>query len=376
MALSNSPTPAAPATYAHNHPESGLPASTTTTSPTSKPMIPNEHSTTTTTTASVNNTNQPSTNNNNNIHNHRSQLPENYAALTASVASFLAVSIHQILFLRSIYPQPTFLPVRHFNHPVRQSRHPKVCTWVSDACAAVQAQLLKCTVSEVSIVILSARTNQPLERYTFDMTQMPRVPLRDVHIPFASSVKDSQQQQQRPQSRSNNNNPPMPNGSQPGSINLEAQFRAVLARLASACARLTPLPPDEEYMPTLHIVLREGADAPAGVTKEEQLWIAAEPEKTNLNNDTGSNAARSYEGSSSLDDSSFDYNHHTRSEKAAVTAAAAGTNNDYAPSGLSRCRAKTVPVRTVDAGEIQLEVWVEEAKGKFEELDRIRSQKS
>ncbi|KAI5288596.1 hypothetical protein KEM52_001098 [Ascosphaera acerosa] len=38
---------------------------------------------------------------------------------------------------------------------------------------------------------------------------------------------------------------------------------------------------------------------------------------------------------------------------------------------ISRVQTKTVPVRTVDAGEIKLEVWVEEAKNKFEELDRI-----
>ncbi|QSS58767.1 hypothetical protein I7I51_08196, partial [Histoplasma capsulatum] len=63
----------------------------------------------------------PPPNNDNHIHNHRtSPLPDTYAALTSAIASFLAVSIHQILYLRAVYPQPTFLPVRHFNHPVRQ----------------------------------------------------------------------------------------------------------------------------------------------------------------------------------------------------------------------------------------------------------------
>ncbi|KAK2794327.1 hypothetical protein FQN52_008685 [Onygenales sp. PD_12] len=279
-------------------------------------------------------------------------LPDTYAALASSVASFVAVSIHQILFLRAIYPQPTFLPVRHFNHPVRQSRHPRVCSWVTDACAAVEAQLLKCSVAAVSVVILSVRTNRPLERYTFDMTQIPEVPAGDIHTPFAkgpSSPTAAQQQQQS-----------IP-------VDLEAQFRAVLARLASACARLTPLPRDEEYTPTLHIVLRNGANAPAGVSKEDQLWIAAEPWKLDLIGANGSQPT----------DNSFEGRHASSH----LNGGASSNNNNNTPNGRdldsrtsSRGRAKTVPVRTVDAGEMKLEVWVEEAKGKFEELDRIRSE--
>ncbi|PGH06992.1 mitotic spindle assembly checkpoint protein MAD2B [Blastomyces parvus] len=323
-----------------------------------------------------NTTTNSNNSNNNHTHNHRtSPLPDTYAALASSVASFLAVSIHQILYLRAIYPQPTFLPVRHFNHPVRQSRHPKVCTWVTDACAAVEAQLLKCSVAAVSVVILSARTNRPLERYTFDMTQMPEVPASDIHTPFenSSSADQQEQQQQQPQSttKPQTNPPPTP-------IDLEAQFRAVLARLASACARLTPLPRDEEYTPTLHIVLRNNADSPAGVTKEEQLWIAAEPGRkadlndanSNNNNSTNNNKTTRYlnptsAGTDSDNDNSFDNNH---------TAARNGSGGMDGNRRGSRGRAKTVPVRTVDAGELKLEVWVEEAKGKFEELDRIRAE--
>ncbi|KAK2789177.1 hypothetical protein FQN53_002402 [Emmonsiellopsis sp. PD_33] len=279
-------------------------------------------------------------------------LPDTYAVLASSVASFVAVSIHQILFLRAIYPQPTFLPVRHFNHPVRQSRHPRVCSWVTDACAAVEAQLLKCSVAAVSVVILSVRTNRPLERYTFDMTQIPEVPASDIHTPFAKSPSSPTAAQQQQQS--------IP-------VDLEAQFRAVLARLASACARLTPLPRDEEYTPTLHIVLRNGANAPAGVSKEDQLWIAAEPWKLDLIGANGSQPT----------DNSFEGRHASSH----LNGGASSNNNNNTPNGRdldsrtsSRGRAKTVPVRTVDAGEMKLEVWVEEAKGKFEELDRIRSE--
>ncbi|EEQ91047.1 hypothetical protein RJZ56_005129 [Blastomyces dermatitidis] len=324
--------------------------------------------TTTSTTTTTTTTNSNNNNNNNHTHNHRtSSLPDTYAALASSVASFLAVSIHQILYLRAIYPQPTFLPVRHFNHPVRQSRHPKVCTWVTDACAAVEAQLLKCSVAAVSVVILSASTNRPLERYTFDMTQIPEVPASDIHTPFENSSSADQQEQQLPSTTKPQTHP------RPAPIDLEAQFRAVLARLASACARLTPLPRDEEYTPTLHIVLRNNADSPAGVTKEEQLWIAAEPDrkvdlnntKPNSNNNTTRHLNPTGTGNGNDNDNSFD--------NSSTTARNRGGEMNGSRRG-SRGRAKTVPVRTVDAGEMKLEVWVEEAKGKFEELDRIRAE--
>ncbi|KAK2812972.1 hypothetical protein FQN50_000993 [Emmonsiellopsis sp. PD_5] len=285
-------------------------------------------------------------------HNHP-PLPDTYAALASSVASFVAVSIHQILFLRAIYPQPTFLPVRHFNHPVRQSRHPRVCSWVTDACAAVETQLLKCSVAAVSVVILSVRTNRPLERYTFDMTQIPEVPASDIHTPFAKSPSSATPAQDHPQQQQ-----------QSIPVDLEAQFRAVLARLASACARLTPLPRDEEYTPTLHIVLRNGANAPAGVSKEDQLWIAAEPWKLDLIGANGSQPT----------DNSFEGRHASSHLNGGASSNNTPNGRDLDSRTSSRGRAKTVPVRTVDAGEMKLEVWVEEAKGKFEELDRIRSE--
>ncbi|EZF31965.1 DNA polymerase zeta processivity subunit [Trichophyton mentagrophytes] len=230
-----------------------------------------------------------------------SRPPETYAALASAFSSFLAVSIHQILYLRSIYPQSTFLSVRQFNQPVRQSRHPKVCSWVNDACAAVETQLIKSTVTSVAIVVLSVSSNKAVEKFTFDLSQMPQVAPRDMHTPFASS--------RQPQQREGMSIP---------QVDLEAQFRAVLHRLTSACGRLAPLPPDEEYLPTLHMVLGPDAEAPAGMDKDDQQWIAAEPEPE-----------------------------RTR-------------------YGADRSQAKTVPVRAVEAGEMKLEVWIEEARDKFD----------
>ncbi|CAI7610272.1 unnamed protein product [Penicillium manginii] len=236
-------------------------------------------------------------------------LPTNQSALAASFTNFLTVSVHQILFLRSVYPRATFLPVRAYNYPVRQSRHPKVCDYINDASIAVGTEILKGTITAVSIIISSLRTNQPLERYAFDLSDFPRAPAGEVNTTFADRNGDS----------SNAGAPVSDLGPAPTSVDLESQFRACLARLASA--------------------LREDALPPAGTTNEEQTWIVAEPGKVHLRSCTAPYS---------------------------VSKARSG-EPQRPPPPVSNGRAKTVPVRRVEAGELRLELWVEEARQKFNE---------
>jgi len=252
-------------------------------------------------------------------------IPTNQADLAAAFTSFLSVSIHQILFLRSVYPRVTFLPVRAYNYPVRQSRHPKVCDYINDVALAVENEVLKGTITAVTVILSSIRTNQPMERYAFDLSGFPHVAGADVYTTFAERSQDRSRTPLTTQT-----------------IDLEAQFRACLARLASACARLTPLPQDDEFGFTVCIEVREDALPPAGTTREEQAWIVAEPGQVHL---------RSCHAPCSVSKAS--------NEKPGSTC--------LPSSQASKGQAKTVPVRRVEAGELRLELWVEEAKQKFDE---------
>ncbi|PKY05501.1 DNA-binding protein [Aspergillus campestris IBT 28561] len=256
-------------------------------------------------------------------------MPTNQSALAASFTSFLTVSIHQILFLRSVYPRATFLPVRAYNYPVRQSRHPKVCDYINDASIAVDAEILKGSITAVSIIISSLRTNQPLERYAFDLSGFPRVPAGEVNTTFDDRREDP----------SNKTGVPVPDRGATPTPDLEAQFRACLARLASACARLTPLPRDDEFSFTVCIEVQEDALPPAGTTTEEQTWIVAEPGKVHLRSCTAPYSVSKLKNG----------------------------EPQPPPPTVSNGRAKTVPVRRVEAGELRLELWVEEARQKFNE---------
>lgn len=234
-------------------------------------------------------------------------------ALLDTLASFLTVATHHILYLRRLYPSVSFLSARAYNYPARQSRHPAVCGWIKDAVAAIRDQLEKNTVEKVSLCIYECDENRVLERWTFDLRSFPSVAKRDRDVPFESSSND------------------LDNGDHPlarkvNLSDLEANFRATLSRISSSAARLTPLPKGPaapECSFTLTIEVKDRADRPVGrLEKEERKWIAAEPEP-------------------------FD-----QSTK---------ISNKESPSSNS----KTHAIRRLEAGELRMEVWVEESTAKF-----------
>ncbi|KAK8010724.1 REV7-like protein [Apiospora arundinis] len=204
-------------------------------------------------------------------------LPQASHLLT-SFTHFLTVAIHNILYYRSLYPAATFLKARAYNLAVHQSRHPGVCTWVGDAVSAIRTQLIQGTVERIALVI-HAPGAQVLERWMFDLRAFPAF----------TGVKEQQ--------------PPAPNGDVgtsrrdeeddgvgpggPGSIqaaetmgssdkinwtDVDEGFRAAVWRMASAAEQLPPLPERCTY--TVAVELRDGSEAPIGYP---QHWIPSQP---------------------------------------------------------------------------------------------------
>lgn len=172
-----------------------------------------------------------------------SSIP-NFAALVTAFCDFLTVAIHSILFERRIYPPESFISARKYNYTVRQSRHPKVCQWVTDAVSAVETELLNGTVARVAVVIFS-RKQEPLERFLFDLTKFPSVPKDDVNTPFERGVSI---------------------------VDVDEQFRAAMAKLRVNSSGLQPMPEGCSF--TVAIELKDSADPPIG---HPQPWIAAQP---------------------------------------------------------------------------------------------------
>ncbi|GAB7338644.1 hypothetical protein MBLNU457_5377t1 [Dothideomycetes sp. NU457] len=231
--------------------------------------------------------------------------PTTYLDLIHTFTSFLTVAIHTILYERNIYPAPTFLSTRAYNFSVRQSRHPRVCKWILDAVSAVEAELLKGSAEKIAVVIYDPQ-DTALERFMFDVSHFPVVPAAE-HLTPLERRDDSGEKRTV-----------LPMG------DLEEQMRAAMARLSGCGALLRPVPEGCSF--TVVVELKEESEPPIG---HPQAWIPVQPalQKTVRRGEDGLLVERGAE---------------------------LGGN-------------KVTPLRSVAAGEMMFEMWIEEGKTKFEE---------
>lgn len=243
-----------------------------------------------------------------------SNLLTTQRALLDTVCSFLTVATHHVLFLRRLYPPISFLLTRAYNYPVRQNRHPDVCEWIRDAIAAVRDQLERSTVETVAICIFECDNSQVLEKWTFDLHALPVVTKQDRDVPFAS-LDDAELRRKI------------------NVTDLEASFRGLLSRLNTVAGKLRPLPDGDgapECSFTITIQVKDGADRPVGrLKKEERAWVVAEPDV-------------------------FEVSDEDIVEDLTKKSARRSTS-----------QARTHPVRRLEAGELRMEMFVEEADVKF-----------
>ncbi len=229
----------------------------------------------------------------------------NFSSLVSSFTDFLTVAIHTILYERSIYPQSSFLTARKYNFPVRQSRHPKVCQWIQDAVAAAESEMLKCTVARVAIVIYSP-LQQPLERFMFDLSKFPEIPLTEASTPFERT-------------------PTRQNSGKALNVDMEEQFRAVMSKLSVCGGLLKPIPTGCSF--TVAIELKDKVDPPMG---HPQPWIPVQP---------------------SLQVRKSHQDHDDPKDR----------------KGADLGGAKVTPVRSVEAAELAFEMWIEEGRRQGED---------
>lgn len=255
--------------------------------------------------------------------NNVSNLLTTHRALIDTLISFLTVITHHILYLRRIYPPVSFVSTRAYNYPVRQNRHPEVCTWINDAISAIRDQLERNTVENVSLCIFECENNAVLERWTIDLRTLPAVTKRNRDVPLAREGIDKELEEELRR--------------KVNVADLEASFRGLLSRLGTVAGKMRPLPEGDdapECSFTLTIQVKEGGDKPVGrLQKEERAWVAAEPEP-------------------------FDPDVH-------------GDVNENDESTKSKSKesdvkqGRTHAVRRLEAGELQLEMFVEESDVKF-----------
>ncbi|KAI2618749.1 DNA-binding protein [Hypoxylon sp. NC1633] len=227
--------------------------------------------------------------------------------LLTSFTQFLTVCIHSILYYRSIYPSHTFLTSRAYNFPVHQSRHPKVCSWIRDAVDAVKVQLVLGVVERIAVVIYDGKA-RVMERWMFDVAGFPAwKSFKETRGIRADEEDDSAEGADNAE------------GSVENKINwanIDEQLRATIRKLVFASEKMGPLPGGCTF--TVAMELRDEGEAPIG---HPQLWI---PTQSNLQ----------------------------------------AKSRDKQTPGHDLGGARTTPIRTVEAGPLFFECWVEEGKAK------------
>lgn len=147
--------------------------------------------------------------------------------------------------------------------------------------------MLKSAVDRIAVVVYD-KHNKPRERFMFDVSHFPDVPIADVDTPLERTGDNSEKM------------PVLP------VIDMEEHFRATMSKLANCGSVLKPLP--ERCTFTVAIELKGEGKAPLG---HPQPWMPVQPKST--------------------------------------------------PETESAFAGTTTPIRTIAAGDMVFESWIEEA---------------
>ncbi|KAK7064063.1 DNA-binding protein [Favolaschia claudopus] len=90
------------------------------------------------------------------------------------ITEFIEVAIHQILYVRQIYPADLFVRRKKYDTPVFQSRHPTLNDYISKAVKAIGEQLLTSNVENV-VLVIKDKEEVALERFVFAVENVIQV---------------------------------------------------------------------------------------------------------------------------------------------------------------------------------------------------------
>ncbi|KAK7429875.1 hypothetical protein QQZ08_003494 [Neonectria magnoliae] len=180
------------------------------------------------------------------------------SALLSSFTTFITLALHSLLFHRGLYPPATFLTARALNLPVRQSRHPGLCAWINDAVAAVALQLQKGVVRRIAVVMHAPKSFDVLERWVFDVEAFPA---------WGDLVRDGEAAKEDTGAVAEDETEDLVNWT-----DVNEALRGALRRIAYAGETMPSLPEGSTF--TLAVELRDEAPAPIG---HPQHWIPSQP---------------------------------------------------------------------------------------------------
>lgn len=111
--------------------------------------------------------------------------------ILGSFHEFFIVFIHNILYVRKLYPEASFEVVRHYGIAVHQNRHPELYEWIESMATNCMNMMRSGKVNKVSVVIMS--NSKPLERFVIDLAQLDLQELNGMDDKSDYSTEESHQ---------------------------------------------------------------------------------------------------------------------------------------------------------------------------------------
>ncbi|KAL5601075.1 hypothetical protein BROUX41_005904 [Berkeleyomyces rouxiae] len=223
-------------------------------------------------------------------------LPAAEALLSAWV-DFLTIALHTLLYHRGLYPPRTFLTARAFGAVVHQSRHPAVVAWIAAAADAIKTQIRAGAVERVALVLYApadrgcgagsvpdadqtptkprgsgsanassrgSRSTPPVvERWVFNTSMFPVFPATAAPPDGPPGASDP--------APAAGDGPDAGGAAQINWVDVDEQLRGAVQRVSHAAAKLPPL--DEGATFTVAVEMRDDAAAPLG---HPQPWVPSE----------------------------------------------------------------------------------------------------
>ncbi|XP_069703027.1 mitotic spindle assembly checkpoint protein MAD2B [Periplaneta americana] len=87
------------------------------------------------------------------------------------LVEFLEVAVHNILYIRNLYPPSIFVRRRKYGVPVQMSVHPYLNEYITECLKTVRELLKKNEVRKVTLTFFD-RNLQPIERFVFDILDL------------------------------------------------------------------------------------------------------------------------------------------------------------------------------------------------------------
>jgi hypothetical protein len=100
-------------------------------------------------------------------------LMEMFVTASDILIDFLEVAVHNILYVRNIYPESIFVRRKKYGVPVQMSTHPYLNEYITECLKTARELLKKNEVRKVTVVFFD-EVHRPVERFVFDILDLSK----------------------------------------------------------------------------------------------------------------------------------------------------------------------------------------------------------